>query len=483
MMILSSTFFYLYQPFLLGEDEGDTARVYGGDRIWASGHWWYKLAHVCQRWRNVILGSVSYLGLSLVCTNGSPVANMLAHSPHFPLVIDYNLRDFTAEDEEGAVLALKQRHRVRRVRLQIAVTSLQKLIAAMEEEYPILEYLILTLPIKDNDSVLTLPETLQAPHLRNLVLRGLSLPIDCRLLTTAAGLVALCLVMLHPSTYFHPNTLPRWLSSMPQLETLVIGFIVAFPSRDVERPLANTPIVTHVTLPNLHHLWFQGVTTYLEALVRRIAAPRLGKLQIRLRNQLTYSVPRLLQFMNTTENLRFDSAKFEFLKANLNAKFYSRREAGRYPFTISVGCWHFDWQVSFASQIFNSLGQMLSAVEHLILGHEEHNQSSEEHNEVERTEWRELLRSFSNVKTLSIDKGLVEEVSRCLELEDGELPLDLLPELQELTYSGSGDTGAFTSFVDARQNAGRPITVVGPSPSPGPIPSSSASITPANNEQ
>lgn len=23
--------FYLYQPFLLGEDEGDTARVYGGD--------------------------------------------------------------------------------------------------------------------------------------------------------------------------------------------------------------------------------------------------------------------------------------------------------------------------------------------------------------------------------------------------------------------------------------------------------------------
>ena len=37
----------------------------------------------------------------------------------------------------------------------------------------------------------------------------------------------------------------------------------------------------------------------------------------------------------------------------------------------------------------------------------------------------------------------------------------VLPELQELTYFGSGNTGdAFTLFVEARQNAGRPITLV-----------------------
>ena len=65
------------------------------------------------------------------------------------------------------------------------------------------------------------------------------------------------------------------------------------------------------------------------------------------------------------------------------------------------------------------------------------------------------------MKTLRIDNGLVEQLSRCLELEDGELPLELLPELQELTYSGSGNTGdAFTSFINARQNAGRPVTLV-----------------------
>jgi len=47
-----------------------------------------------------------------------------------------------------------------------------------------------------------------------------------------------------------------------------------------------------------------------------------------------------------------------------------------------------------------------------------------------------------------------------LELEDGEFPLELLPELHVLEYFGSGDTrDAFTSFTNARQDAGRPVTL------------------------
>jgi hypothetical protein len=87
-------------------------------------------------------------------------------------------------------------------------------------------------------------------------------------------------------------------------------------------------------------------------------------------------------------------------------------------------------------QLSNSLGQILSTLKHLTLEHEVHSQSSEEHNEVDRTEWRKLLRSFGNVKTLHVGYGIVKDISRCLRLDDGELPLELLPELQELTYSG-----------------------------------------------
>jgi hypothetical protein len=42
------------------------------------------------RWRNLIVGSTSYLGLCLVCTFGTPVAGMQAqaaiHHPHSVLI-------------------------------------------------------------------------------------------------------------------------------------------------------------------------------------------------------------------------------------------------------------------------------------------------------------------------------------------------------------------------------------------------------------
>ena len=125
---------------------------------------------------------------------------------------------------------------------------------------------------------------------------------------------------------------------------------------------------------------------------------------------------------------------------------------------MNVHCLHFDWQVFSVAQIFNPLTQIFSSVEHLTLQHRVQSLSSEEHNEVDRIEWRKLLRPFSSVTSLRVDNGLVKELSRSLRLEDGELPLELFPELQELTYFGSGDTrDAFKSFIEACQNAGHPI--------------------------
>ena len=398
------------------------------------------------------------------------LADMLAHSPPLPLDIDYFDEDveIAADDEEGAILALKQYNRLRRVRLQMPVAILQNLIIAMDDEYPILEYLIIGLPNEDRSLILIFPETFQAPHLRHLALADFALPIGSRLLTTAVSLVTLYLYVVHPSTYFYPNTLLRWLSFMPQLETFSIGFLSPVPSRDIKRQLTHTPITTPITLPNLHFFRFQGVTTYLEALVHRITAPRLERLQIGFFNQLTYSVTRLLQFVNATENLKFKSAKFSFFDELLDVELYPH-EAEVYALSITVNCCHLDWQVFSAAQIFNVLSPLFSAVEHLTLQHEVHSQSSEEHNEADRTKWRRLLGSFRNVKTLRIDEGLVEELSRCLELGDGEVPLEVLPELQELTYPGPGSdntSDAFTSFIDARQDAGRPVTLVRRSPSP-----------------
>ena len=432
------------------------------DAVWRyNENWWYAFAHVCRRWRNIILGSATYLGLSLLCTYGAPVAEMLAHPHPLPLTVSYFRvdRELTSEDEEGIILALKQHSRVRRIRLY---KTMQRLIMALDEEYPILEYLDIVLPLEDNGTILRIPGTLQAPHLRYLTLQGFALPIGSRLLTTAVSLVTLHLVMAHPSTYFHPNTLIQWISLMPHLETLIIHFEFSIPSRDVERQLTHAPIIAPVTLPNLHHFSFHGVRAYLEALVHRIIAPRLEKLQIDFFKHVTFSVPRLLQFMNTAESFSFNRARFNFFAKLVSVGAYPSGESDLPFLSIIVNCLHLDWQVSSMAQISSSLSQIFSTVEDLALRHEVHGLSSEEHNQVDRAEWRKFFRSFSNVKTLRIEKGLIEDLSRFLELEDRELPFELLPELQEilLYFGSSGISDAFTSFVTARRNAGRPVTLI-----------------------
>jgi hypothetical protein len=193
---------------------------------------------------------------------------MLAHSPPLPLVIDYRGTDITAEDEEAIILSLEQRERVRRIRLSLPVLKLQKPIMVIDGEYPILEYLILASPRKERgtSTILTLPETLETPRLRHLVIDG-SIPIRFQLLTTAVGLVTLCLELYDPSTYFQPAVLLQSLSLMPQLEILAIVFHFSVPIRDVERQLMRTPVMTHVTLPNLRTFGLRAVSAYSEAVL------------------------------------------------------------------------------------------------------------------------------------------------------------------------------------------------------------------------
>ena len=116
-------------------------------------------------------------------------ARSLAHSPPLPLTIDYGDEDgITAEDEEGILLALEQRHRVHHLRLVIPVQNLQNLATAIDAEFPILEYLILWPSLKEG-TPLMIPETLQASTLRHLTMSDFACPRRPRLHPTAVGLV------------------------------------------------------------------------------------------------------------------------------------------------------------------------------------------------------------------------------------------------------------------------------------------------------
>jgi hypothetical protein len=387
---------------------------------------------------------------------------MLAHSPPLPLVLHYmdTDRNITAAEEEGIILALEQRHRVHRIRFFMPTPNLERLIKAIDMKYPVLEYLIMTSLSGVVHPAWVLPTTLQAPHLRCLLLKGFTLPLG---LMTAKGIVALYLIMDDISAYCSPYSLFLCISFMRKLETLRIIYSFPISNHVVERLLQLDvkfmSTTTHVTYPNLRWFEFQGASAYMEAFVHRINAPRLKKLHIQLCEQPTFSVPRLLRLMNTTKKLRFDSAKFEFSSNRVSVGMNFPEEEDVYAFSVAVYCLHLGLQVSSLAQIFNSLSQRLSTVEHLTFEHDEDHDEPE----VDRTEWHRLLKSFINVKTLSVDDRLVDELSRCLRLNDGEHPLEVLPELHELSYTGTGDIGdTFTSFLDSRQNSGHPVDLLFP---------------------
>ena len=196
--------FYLYRRDLLDEGEANSGAIMEGGR-WSGERWWYKLTQVCRKWRLLILGSASYLRLCHLCTYRTPVAEVLAHSPSLPLIIDHMNGDLmNPNDEFGILLALQHRDRLRRIRLHIPLPSLRNIVAAMNDEFPILEFLYI-MPTTQYHPNLRLPDTFQGPRLCHLVLKWFAFPIGSPLLATAAGLVTLTLELIYPSVPFHPH--------------------------------------------------------------------------------------------------------------------------------------------------------------------------------------------------------------------------------------------------------------------------------------
>jgi len=145
-----------------------------------------------------------------------------------------------------------------------------------------------------------------------------------------------------------------------------------------------------------------------------------------------------------------------------------------YALRIGVLCPHHDWQVYSAAQMSSDLCPIFSTVVNLTLTYQRHTLSLDFHNEANHTHWRDVLRSFNNVETLCVHEDLVKELSGSLQVQDGESPMELLPELKELQYYDRIDIhDAFMPFLDARRTAGRPFQITPlvrhPSPKTGPF--------------
>ena len=474
--------FALCRPHQSNEDEtiDRNTHTLPGEEWSHHERWWYILTHICQRWRRLIFASAFHLGICLVCTYDTPVADMLAHFPAFPLVVDYadEARGLTGKGGGGLWCALlpgpERRDRVRRIRLLIHQPYQWSFVAMLfDGTFPRLEYLFVKLREKSNASTsLMLPDTFQAPRLRHLVLTHFGFPLASPILVISVHLVMLSLNMV---VYCLPNDLLERLSFVPRLETLHIASTFSIPegSSSVpwgQAPPRQTPLNTHVILANLHSFVFEGNSAYLKALLPGMTTPLLGGFQAVFFNQKIPPVSCLLSYKTTADDpdFSFGSAWFRFHHMGVSVCVCPCDGDRKYVFSLQAFCQGLNTQLSFVSQLFDGPSPLPASVASLSLDYCRPIVLSEPHDDSEGRpiHWCNLLRSFRNVEILRVHGELSRDISRSLLLGSEGEPLSrvLLPQLKELQCTemdDSADAGnAFSAFIDARGAAGHPVYLV-----------------------
>ena len=463
--------FYHCRPVVF-EEHYDDYHYYvpeGGD--WERERWWHSLAQVCRRWRRLILASPSYLGISFLCKLGAQVADMLAHSPPLPLTVDYHCGHIARDEElEGILLALKYSDRVRRIHFSLSGPgpSLERLIAAIDKEFRMLEYLYIYVSVAPRlNWSQALPSTLCAPQLRHLELFYFTFPIGCPL---PAGLVTLTLGWIHPSADLDPNELLQQLSLLTRLETLRISFDSPPSDEDVERQLLQTPLSTHATLPSLRSFMFEGPLSYIMSVLPWVTMPFLNVAEIKppTSHDLDFPVSLVLQFVYKTENPGFRDVRVIFYPMFVLVTMYPHAGTGMPALRMRI--WGRVFVVGLESTVrrFREMGAVFSEVESLTLedkipwGLSKHS----------LTDWHELLGLFAKVRTLHVagsatgctgtgcSGDLIEKLSHVLQPHDGESAIELLPTLSVFSCPEGSHIGeSCRSFLTSRRDAGFPVTI------------------------
>jgi hypothetical protein len=263
---------------------------------------WHKLVHVCQQWRYVVFDSPRRLDLRLLCTDRTPVTNMLDIWPALPIYIFGDTETWSLPGVTNIISALQQHNRVCKIDISGGPNSLLKEFAAMHKPFPALTEL--TLWSYDKNAPV-LPDSFlggSAPSLQTFILSGIPFPALPTLLLSTHDVVTLLLYGIPRSGYISPEAMVTALSTLMSLEKLELGF--RSPRSQADGASRRPPPLTRVVLPALTFLWFKGDSEYLEDFVSRLEAPLLSDTDITFFNQLIFDTPLLRHFIGRTEIVR-----------------------------------------------------------------------------------------------------------------------------------------------------------------------------------
>ena len=425
-------------------------------RFMVSDSEWQRLVHVCQRWRRIVFSSPLGLGLTILCTYGTPVKKNLGYWPPFPIVVDYFTWSGTGSPpnyEDDVAAALEHPDRVRVIKLAVTSSMMGIVASVMQEPFMGLE--VLWLSSKDRNPPVLPDEFLSgSAHLQQIHLEGISFPALPTLLPSASDLVDLQLKDIPQGGYISPESMVTGLTALTRLDTLCIWF-KSPTSRHQQR---YSPSSARDVLPSLTAFNFHGSSAYLELLLARIDTPRLHSFKITFFNQLDFQLPQLSQFIRRTESLELAQTRYAQVYVRISNLYielgFEEKEHSRSRLTLCISCQRLDWQVSHLAQIFGQSPTMVSNVGDLSID-EVDLQLDQGWND--DADWLELLLPFTSVTMLHGSKQFAGRIALALDCVSEEMVNEVLPALAFLSLEDQ-QMSSVKQFSTARQLSGHPIT-------------------------
>ena len=455
--------------FYLDSGDEDSPYLYYDPNVEDKFTAWYTLVRVCRTWRNIVLGSPLRLNLRIYCVpHRKQARKTIVAWPALPIIVMDDCDDIRDKEKwvNNIVAVFEHSDRICLLNLDnIRSRQLEIVLVAMQQSFPVLTRI--ALHSKDGETAPVVPASFlggSAPQLQFLSLERIPFPGLPKLLLSATHLVYLYLWGIPHSGYISPEMMVTCLSVLTRLEKLSIQFKSpqSLPDGNSRRP----PPPTRTLLPVLTRLLFKGVSEYLEDLMARIDAPLLNDLWIAFFHQLILDTPQLTQFISRTPNFKTPD---EVHEVHLEFSSGIARVAIRSRFiklSFGISCRPSDWQLSFLTQMCNLpfLQDLNPVVEHLYIQHIPYSDlEPPRQDDIEGSQWLELLRPFTAVNDLYISKKCELLITPALQELVGERVTEALPALRTLFLREALTSGpiqeAVEQFVTARQLSSHPITV------------------------
>ena len=432
------------------------------DMAWNSNKGWFKLAHVCREWRQVVLTSPSRLQVRLLFTkNRSGRATAIRRLPPLPILVDYRSGAWFAKTQIRMISALAYPDRVCGVAFNMYYRQskhLWKLLAAMDQPFPALE--ILELRCWGSLERYSPPPFLSAkvPHLRSLQFIG-HVPQLCHILPYATSLVDLTLG-LH-TTIFSPRD-TQLLVHLQGLSSLRRLKVEAWDGEPPGHPGGREDVL----LPTLTSLSFAGPVDLLEAYMAGLVAPSLQELRISVYGTRVIPPPTHLTSFIRSSGRQFFYAQISAPGHGINLVMSTQlHSTDDPPFKVIASGMR---SILLMGDLFS---EPLAAVEDVFLASPFCLESLVP--PIQGTfHSHTFFAPFRGAKILRVSPGIEPKVGEMFFKE--ELSPNLLPALEEIELNATTSSCTpiridekevlsvlelFKRFVDARQQASHPVKV------------------------